>query len=264
MKFDKNIILKNLNAILCVICVVALLLPFCSVDASVSFAGVSGGASEAVNGITMVTETGMWGYLFVIALAGILLFSYIKQLSSYKKLASLVCSAVMILSLFLSPGNLSAAGGAEGSSSVEIDVSYGVGFWIILVCSVCFALLSLIGFLGLKGNPLFDAINSVNEETPKQDGERTNIPNINLSSATEKIGNVTKNITEAVSQQAGNIIDKAKETASNMQTSSAQKTPTDNTDYIMEQINKLFEMKEKGILTEEEFTAKKAEYLSKL
>ena len=63
---------------------------------------------------------------------------------------------------------------------------------------------------------------------------------------------------------AEKIIDKAKETASNMQTSSAQKTPTDNTDYIMEQINKLFEMKEKGILTEEEFTAKKAEYLSKL
>ncbi|MBQ6935533.1 MAG: SHOCT domain-containing protein [Clostridia bacterium] len=32
----------------------------------------------------------------------------------------------------------------------------------------------------------------------------------------------------------------------------------------MEQINKLFEMKEKGVLTEEEFTQKKAEFLNKL
>lgn len=34
--------------------------------------------------------------------------------------------------------------------------------------------------------------------------------------------------------------------------------------YVMEQLNKLFEMKEKGILTEEEFAAKKAEYLKKM
>ena len=98
----------------------------------------------------------------------------------------------------------------------------------------------------------------------ESEGEATEAPQItpsvDLGAAAEKLGNVTKNITESVTQQAGNIVEKAKEAAQAKPASQ----PRYNSDQVMEQINKLFEMKERGVLTEEEFTQKKAEFLNKL
>lgn len=261
MKLDKNAIIKNFNGIFCIICAIALMLPFGSVNASVSVAGISGDASQTFEGITIILGSGIWGYIFIAALAGTLIFSYVSQLSSYKKMISLIGPIVMILCILFAPGNYSAEGGTEGVSSYEVSVSYSIGFWIILICCICMAAVALIGFLGLKGNPLFDAINSEDDEAPKQkeESKADNAPSIKLNAATEKIESITKNISEAISQQAGNLIEKAKGDSSN-----SQSQKTNNNEYAMEQINKLFEMKEKGILTEEEFTTKKTEYLSKL
>jgi len=294
MNFSKNTILKHINGLLCIVCVVALLLPFCDISVSVSVMGASGDSSQTVDGITMVTKTGMWGYLFIVSMGGILLFSYVKQLSSYKKMASLVCAALAIFSLFLSPGNYSVEGASGDTSSVEVNISYGVGFWIAFVSCAIIALFALIAFLNLSGNPLFDAIQCAYEDSPiaKESGVGESRGKLNLS--TEKIGSVAKNIKDTVSQQAGKMMEKARESTVNSQPTAAkpeesysepvrapipqQKTvnsasqrpePTKEAlehdpDYILGQISKLFEMKEKGILTEEEFSAKKTEYLKKL
>lgn len=311
MKINREVILKNINALLCVVCIVALVLPFCNISAEVSAMGASSESSQAVNGIKMLTGTGMWGYLFIIALVAVIAFTYLKQLTPFKKIGTLLCSGIMILSLFMSPGKLSASGGEEGLIDAEVSVTYGIGFWLILISSICLAVIAVISFAGLKGNPVFDAIQMV-DETQGQENVGLNIPNINFGAAAEKVSSVTKGVTEAVSKQASTIADKAKETMAarqaavsmndsvervqpvstvrdiNDNTSNESQKNTivsigteavspikhqtnndiiierENNDYIMDRISKLFEMKEKGILTEEEFTAKKAEYLNKL
>ncbi|MBE6815289.1 MAG: SHOCT domain-containing protein [Ruminococcaceae bacterium] len=163
----------------------------------------------------------------------------------------------MLISIFIAPGQLSADGGG-GEYSVDIDISYGPGFFIILVVTVLLLGIGLIRFLDLKGNAIFDLINCEAESEANETAQIT--PNIDLSATAEKLGNVTKNITESVTQQAGNIVEKAKEAAQAKPASQ----PKYNSDHVMEQINKLFEMKEKGVLTEEEFAQKKAEFLNKL
>ncbi|MBR2876011.1 MAG: SHOCT domain-containing protein [Clostridia bacterium] len=260
----KEKIIKHINAILCAINVIALALPFSGVDVSASAFGVSGGSSQSISGFKMITDSGMWGFLFALGMVAILATTYIGKLAGYKKIACLASSAIMIISLFLAPGNLSAGGGAEGVS-VDIDISYGVGFYIILVSTVLILGIALVRFLELKGNVVFDLINGEEENLIREESSvnaENAMPNPNavLGAATEKIGNVTKNLTESVTQQAGSIMEKAKEAA---QTKTAAQ-PRYNSDHVMEQINKLFEMKEKGVLTEEEFTQKKAEFLNKL
>lgn len=253
----KEKIIKHINAILCAICVIALALPFSSVDVSTSAFGVSADSSSSVNGFTMITDAGMWGFLFLIAIVVILATTYIGKFAGYKKIACLAAPAVMLISIFIAPGQLSADGGG-GEYSVDIDISYGPGFFIILVATVLLLGIGLIRFLDLKGNAIFDLINCVEEGEATETPQIT--PNVDLGAAAEKLGSVTKNITETVTQQAGNIVEKAKEAAQAKPASQ----PKYNSDHVMEQINKLFEMKERGVLTEEEFTQKKAEFLNKL
>ena len=253
----KEKIIKHINAILCAICVVSLALPFSDINYSTSAFGVSASSSESVSGFTMVTDAGIWGFLFVIAMAAILATNYIAKFMGYKKIVCLAGPAIMIISLFLSANTLSAGGGGD-EFSANLDISYGPGFFIILVATVLLLGIGLIRFLDLKGNAIFDLINCAEEGEETETPQIT--PNIDLSATAEKIGNATKNITETVTQQAGNIVEKAKEAAQ----SRPAPQPKYNSDLVMEQINKLFEMKEKGVLTEEEFTQKKAEFLNKL
>ncbi|MBO5857914.1 MAG: hypothetical protein J6Q87_06660, partial [Clostridia bacterium] len=75
----KEKIIKHINAILCAICVIALALPFSSVDVSTSAFGISADSSSSVNGFTMITDAGMWGFLFLIAIVVILATTYIGK-----------------------------------------------------------------------------------------------------------------------------------------------------------------------------------------
>ena len=93
-----------------------------------------------------------------------------------------------------------------------------------------------------------------------------------------------KSLAGSVSKQVGNLTEKAqaaaaaaaeqKASAPSVQsapTSAPQKTAkaapaaaVEDSDLIMEKISKLFDMKEKGILTEQEFNVKKSELLKKM
>ena len=93
-----------------------------------------------------------------------------------------------------------------------------------------------------------------------------------LGNNKEKVTSVAQNIGESVSNVAGNISSSATSATSSEGNSAAvgakstQKPAVKklDPDYIMENIKKLHEMKESGILTEEEFAQKKKEFLEKM
>ncbi|MBR6548970.1 MAG: SHOCT domain-containing protein [Clostridia bacterium] len=259
----------------------------------------------------MVTS-GLWGILFLVGLVAVLAAAYVKQLGVYKKIMQLVASGVMVLTLFMSPA-AALSGGAEAggdSSSVDIDISYGIGFWIMLICSLALAGLAVISFFQLKGNVVFDTINADNDTAAAP----MNTPD--FGAAAQKIGDFTKNIAgnftkrtengnNTVAQQpapmagqpmnpvqqgapaagqpapmvgqpmnpvrqgapvAGQPAPMVRQPMNPVQqgTPVAGQPAPANADYYMEQLEKLFTMKEKGILTEEEFAQKKKEYLKKM
>ena len=164
MNSKKEVIMKNLNGIFCGISVIALLLPLASVGAKSSVKGASGESSQAVSGIKFITESGFWGILFIVAIVAILLFTYLKQLAAYKKIICIAAPVLMILALFVGVSAASAAstgagaGAGSSASKVEVDVSFTIGFWIELICSVCILGIGVISFFNLRGNAIFDAV----------------------------------------------------------------------------------------------------------
>lgn len=297
MKINKEVIIKNINAILCALSVVGLVFPFCSMGAETS-GEYATEASASVNGLTLITNGGMWGIIFIVAVAAIIAFNYVKQLCAYRKLGCLCGSALMTVSVFLMSTALTAGADAAGdlaaSYGVETKITYGFGFYITLICALGLTAVSVISFFNLKGNAVFDAINNENE-TENGSTSASNIPNLNFGAVSDKIEGMAKSIGDAVSSVANQVSTSAKgdnvtqtnQTHQSVENSDAlapKREPIikpkaepqitnvsstiieekENSEYIMEKIEKLFNMKEKGILTEEEFAQKKSDLLEKM
>ena len=130
--------------------------------------------------------------------------------------------------------------------------------------------MSVIQFLGLKGNKVFDAVNSAEDENGtagvslpsiNADGIKSAIGSVNADS----IKNMAHNAAGSIAGAAENLKDKASQAAANMQNhSSTASAKKEDPQAVMEQIKQLHEMKENGILTEEEFAEKKKEFLERL
>lgn len=277
MKMNKEFILKNLMGIICAVIIVALFLPFMSVKAEVSVRGFGGGsADQSMNGFSLVTDGGFFGFAFILCLVAVAASCYIPQLKPFRKIISAIGSVAGIVCLFIAPGSAAsavnaAAGGATAGTGVsaKVELNYLIGFWIILILMLALIAMSVIQFLGLKGNKVFDAVNSAEDENGtvgvlpsiNADGIKSAIGSVNADS----IKNMAQNAAGSIAGAAGNLKDKASQAAANMQNhSSTASAKKEDPKAIMEQIKQLHEMKENGILTEEEFTEKKKEFLERL
>lgn len=303
MKLDKNILIKNITGILCGALILCFLLPFIKVNVDVSTAlGSASAESPAMNGIKIITEGGFWGIVYFLMPVLILAVSYIHALEAYKKYICLGASAAGLLLLFSIPGQLSTSASSEGAAqaTVEMSVKYQIGFWLMLVLLIALTALSVIRFFNLKGNKVFEAVNMADETSATENDREIKLPHIN----TEKISSFTQNVAETVSGQIKNITENMANkaasqsneqgTAETQQTQTTKQPVTKQTqtqkassmqmksapvhadsyvptaeakkepEEIMEHLKKLFELKETGILTEEEFTAKKQEMLKKM
>ena len=311
-KINANTIIKNLTGIFCGAIILCLLLPFLSTESSASVGGIEGSSEAQIyTGIQILTDGGFMGILLVVCPVLILVANYLPQIEKYKKIISMGLSAICIVILFIIPGQIAALSnsGAEAvgqmasaatskSSSVDIKTNYMIGFWLILILLVGIAVLSAIQFFNLKGNKVFDAVNSDNSN---DNIDSANMPQINL----EKVTEFAKNTANAVSAQVKNVANNIPkgETNNTQESAYAQKdntvsannqpvsyqsagnteqaephnfgmlkktqkpvapTPKENPEVIMNLIKQLFEMKESGILTEEEFSEKKQELLNKM
>lgn len=295
MKFDKSILLKNLTGIFCGALILCMLLPF------VKFSASSGGISEeapALNGIDILTNGGFVGILFFLMPILILVACYLPPLAAFKKYICLGASIVGTVLLFIIPGQMaygaSAAQGISEAAGVKVDTntSYQIGFWLMLIFLIALIALSVIQFFNLKGNKVFEAVNASDDSVS---GQEMKMPHIN----TEKITSFTQNVAGTVSGQIKNITENRtnkSSSAANQQDTVQQNPPTPqpvqqqpqaqpviqtasvpvspapvmqteekkSPEEVMELLKKLFEMKEAGILTDDEFTAKKQEMLKKM
>lgn len=306
-KINANTIIKNLTGIFCGAIILCLLLPFFSAEANVSAMGVSAkGESNSFSGFDVLTGGGFLGLMLVICPIIILIANYLPQFGKYKKIVSLIMSVVGVVVMFvvssvMSSTNYSATGQAATASSkasVEAHINYLFGFWLMLIFYVAIVALSAIQFFNLKGNKVFDAVNSDNSS---DNIDSANVPQINLGKVTEfakntanavstQVKNVTNNIpkSENSNTQENAYTQKDNTVSANNQPVSYQTpgnteqaephnfgmlkkiqkpvapTPKENPEVIMNLIKQLFEMKESGILTEEEFSEKKQELLNKM
>lgn len=268
MKFNKEFILKNLTGILCVISIVAMFLPFISVEASVSasFGGFSASASggeTTVNGFALVTEGGLFGLLLDLCIVIIIASNYIPQLKQYRKFVLAGSALLGIICLIVVPANianaLSAAGSAGGSSvKVDVDFTMQIGFWIILICYIAILAVAVIQFFNLSGNKIFDMVNAENSSEGS-----TDMPQLNFNA--DKLKEMAQNAAGSISNAASNVKDKVSGAVSSGGGSEGGAVAKkEDPQAIMKQIKELHEMKEMGILTEEEFTEKKQEYLKRM
>lgn len=295
MKFDKSILLKNLTGIFCGALILSMLLPFVKVDASTGGVSVE---APALSGIDILTNGGFVGILFCLMPILILVASYLPPLAAFKKYICLGASIIGTVLLFIIPGQLAygasaAQGIAESSGAkVDADISYQIGFWLMLVFLIALVALSVIQLFNLKGNKVFEAVNASDNTAS---GQGMTMPHID----TEKITGFAQNVAGTVSGQIKNITESManKPASAANQQGTVQQTPPvsqpvqqqPQTQYVaqtasvpvspapvvqveekkspeevMELLKKLFEMKEAGILTDDEFTAKKQEMLKKM
>lgn len=287
MKINKEFILKNLTAIFSVIAVVAMFLPFIAVEASVSVGGFGGNTGATTyNGFVLVTAGGILGILLELCLLVIIASSYIPQIAQYRKFVLLGASVVSLLCIIIVPGMiagaLSQAGGAgasAGSFKTEVDVKFSllIGYWIMLIADIIIIAMSVIQFFGLKGNKVFDLVNNA---SPTETTGEVSLPKFDV----EKLKSMTQSVAGNISNVADNIKNKASSdnVAANSGTAGVNATAENNAgvntsapvrrkysqnisrDEIMSLIKELHGMKEAGILTEEEFSTKKQEYLEML
>ena len=295
MRFDKSILLKNLTGIFCGALILSMLLPFVKVDASTGGVSVE---APALSGIDILTNGGFVGILFCLMPILILVASYLPPLAAFKKYICLGASIIGTVLLFIIPGQLAygasaAQGIAESSGAkVDADISYQIGFWLMLVFLIALVALSVIQLFNLKGNKVFEAVNASDNTAS---GQGMTMPHID----TEKITGFAQNVAGTVSGQIKNITESManKPASAANQQGTVQQTPpvsqpvqqqpqaqpviqtssvpvspapvmqtekNKNPEEVMELLKKLFEMKEAGILTDDEFTAKKQEMLKKM
>lgn len=279
MKLNKDTILKNLSVIICVVIIIGLFFPFIGVSASASAGGFSvSTGDEAVNGMTMVLGSGFFGILMGLAILLIIASSLLPQLKAYRKIVSVASSVVGVISTIAAPSIFSASSSAGGVSA-KTEISHYFGFYLVLICFILLTALSVIQLLNLKGNKFFDSINGDpaegnNANTGSDNKAGGSIPNLGIN--TDKLKGMAQNAANSISNAAGGIKDQVSEKMSQLgnnvnntgeQHSSSQQAASvqkGDPEEIMKQIKGLHEMKEAGILTEEEFNEKKQEFLKKM
>lgn len=280
--FDKRILIKNLTGILCGAMILCFLLPFFSAEANAKVMGASSSSTNVVNGIQVLTEGGFMGIMLIICPILILLINYIPQLGQYKKIVSLILSVLSILIMFIVPGQISAQANG-GGSSIDVKTTYQIGFWLMLIFAIGIAALSAIQFFNLKGNKVFDTVNTADNSTEISNSFTP--PQVNLDKITDFAKNTANNASQKIKNVAGNLsnnvansniqnptansvddfeIKEAKPYNLPLSKKSAPTIQKENPEEIMNLIKKLYEMKESGILTDEEFATKKQEMLEKM
>ena len=172
-KINKEFIIKNLMGIFAGGMILSFLFPFISVGTEISVMGISeSGDISTVNGLEIITLGGVWGTLLLLAPIAILVASYVPQLRKYKKIICPIASVISFIMVFLVSRSCAAvAAGISGGNeyaSVDFDVNHKLGFWLFLIFSVLLVAMSVIQFFGLKGNKVFDTVNSMNEQNEGQ------------------------------------------------------------------------------------------------
>lgn len=253
----KNFVTKHLLLILCIISLIALLLPFGSITAEVEVMGYSGGSdTQTMNGLEAVKE-GILGYLLIIGPVLLIVMNYIKKLEPHKGLLAIIvpiiCLVVLVIVGFKAKG-YAGAGNAD-AGAFTTDVEFSIGFGAILLG------LSYIGTL-VAGAVIYHnfTFDKAGLERLKEEGKEL------IDAAQNKISNIEFKSNASDEQEKTDITVGNGETAAVTinKTKQTKSLNVKRTDEVLQLIEKLAEMRERGILTEEEFSEKKQQLLEEI
>ena len=138
--------MKHINAIFAGVMFICLLLPHYTAE----YMGHSIGDADFFD--LFDGDNAFWCYLVVLGIVALAVASYIKQIAAYVKYINLGAAAVIVLSAFMSLNDMT-------GSEAGLEASRGIGSWLLIIVAVLAIAVAVIKMLGLKGNPVFDAIN---------------------------------------------------------------------------------------------------------
>ena len=149
MNINKELIMKHLTAIICVVSVILLFLPFVNATAEASFMGTSVSASESMSGFDAIFEEGgtVVAWLLLICPILMVVVTYVKQIEKFKKLAVLILPAVSILAAILC---LFLIGPEQDIPGVEFSITPHVGFFLLIVAYIGTFIAGAMSNYGLK------------------------------------------------------------------------------------------------------------------
>lgn len=261
----KDIIKTHVLTILCVISIVAMFLPFAIISVDMEVMGVSSGASSSVTGFTAAKE-GIWGFALIIGPVLLIAMNYVNQLGKYKGLLAIavpvICIAVGIIVMIQAKSIGAKAMGYSSGGMVNVDIKTSLGIGCII------AMLSYIG-TAVAGAVTYHnfTLDKAGLERMKQEG--TQFLQSARTSITETAQNVSVAVQSAASKAETTTDAPEPETKSTADTSKARpvtkkQTNLNRTEEVLTMIEKLSQMKDAGILTEEEFSEKKKQLLSEI
>lgn len=244
----KKLLNQHILTILCAVSLLVLFLPFLSVTAEMEILGASSSSTATTTGYGAIGNAFLgWG--LIIGPALLVAMNYIKQLEKYKGLLAIVvpiaCIVIEIITFFQAKG--ASASASAGGASAEVNASMGIGFFLLILV-----------YLGMivSGAVLYHNFTLDKQGLARLKTEGTDL----LGSSLDKIKG-----------SGANIINSASEKFSNRQSNSGESDNApkksinhNKSEEILCLIEKLASMKEKGILTEEEFAAKKQELLEEI
>lgn len=157
MNINKELIMKHLLTICCVISVILLLLPFATVTADVEVdagpaGSVSGSASTSISGFDAAFGAGgtLVAFLMLICPVVLVAMNYVKQLDKFKNLLALVLPAVSILAAIAALFLISSPSVSADGASAEVSTSPSIGFFLLIVAYIGTFVAGAMTFYGLK------------------------------------------------------------------------------------------------------------------
>lgn len=247
----KEIAKKHIITILCVISIIALFLPFAKVTAEMDIMGYGGSSSKNVSGFE-VAKAGYLGFILLIGPIVLIAMNYVKQLEPHKGILAIavpaLCFVVLIIVFFQAKKfGLSALGGNDGAFDIEIKASLGIGFVI--------AALSYIASI-VSGAVIYHNFTLDKAGLEKLKSESANI----IQAAQQKVSQVGQSISN-VSETAAAV---NTENQPALKTTMRRSISVSKTEEILSLIERMAQLKDAGVLTEDEFTEKKKQLLEEI
>lgn len=245
----KALLQKHLISVLCVISIIALAFPLCIVITDVSVMGFGDSARSGYNGFQAMQES----LLAILLLAGpvlLIAMNYIKKLEKYQGILAIavpvICLAALII-VCIQLGQLHVNGGDSAFLSMEVKTQIGFG--------------AILAFLSYIATIVAGAVKFHHFTLDKAGLEKLKAEGSSLLQSTKgKVSETVQTVSAAV-EAAGT---KVQENLAADSTAKSTKVNLGRTEEILQLIERLAQMKDAGILTEEEFSEKKAQLLSEI
>lgn len=254
-----ELVKTHILSILSAFSVLLLLLPIVNVVTSSESAYVgSQSASSAVNGFSILGVS-IFGYFLLIGPVLLVAMNYVKPLEPYKGLLAVAVPAVCVVCLIIfliQAGSIYSASASNAYASAKISCEIGIG--------------AILLFVSYGATMIAGAVTYHNFTLDKAGLEKLKESGANLfDNAKEKMQNIHFPSGNQAQADPSAPVNAEPSAAANGAPAAPAKpvkklANLNRMDEVLALIEKLSKMKEAGILTEEEFTAKKQQLLEEI